>query len=119
MSLLNPSFFQKKNIVTGEDAPFSGFILQDHQKQDENDTLIHCLVKGSIIFSATFGCIHGVLTEFRISYNYASVFAVIFLVSMALSFMHVRKWIFNIVYKRFVSQSRTCKQWFSGLYQYF
>lgn len=98
MSLLNPSLFKKKNIVTREDAPFSGFILQDNQKHDENDTLIHCLVKGSIIFSATFGCIHGVLTEFRISYNYASVFAVIFLVSMALSFMHVKKWIFNIGY---------------------
>ena len=96
MSLLNPSLFRKKNIVTQEEAPFSGFVLQDNQKHDENDTLIHCLVKGSIIFSATFGCIHGVLTEFRISYNYASVFAVIFLVSMALSFMHVRKWIFNI-----------------------
>ncbi len=98
MSLLNPSLFRKKNIVTQEEAPFSGFVLQDNQKHDENDTLIHCLVKGSIIFSATFGCIHGVLTEFRISYNYASVFTVIFLVSMALSFMHVRKWIFNIGY---------------------
>ena len=54
MSLLNPSLFRKKNIVTGEEAPFSGFVLQDNQKHDENDTLIHCLVKGSIIFSATF-----------------------------------------------------------------
>ncbi|MBQ1171105.1 MAG: transglutaminase domain-containing protein [Lachnospiraceae bacterium] len=98
MSLLNLSLFQKKNIISQEVQPFSGFILHDNQNHDANDTLIHCFVKGTIICSATFGAIHGILTEFDISYNYALVFAIIFLASMALSFMHMNKWIFNIGY---------------------
>lgn len=97
MSLLN--FSLRKKIPHSENtAPFCGFEIGENSVHDSKESLFHCLIKGLLIFTSSFGCISGVLSEFDIAYNYLFVLAVIFLFSMLLSLMHIRKWIFNIGY---------------------
>lgn len=98
MSLLNSVFHSKKNIAPADEHPYGGFRLMEDQSSEPLDSVFHCMLKGTIIFAATFGCVHGVLSEFEISYNYVLVCAILYLVSMVLSFMHIRKWIFNVGY---------------------
>ena len=98
MSLLNSVFHSKKNTTPADEHPYGGFRLMEDQSSEPHDSVFHCMIKGTIIFAATFGCVHGVLSEFEISYNYVLVCAILYLVSMALSFMHIRKWIFNVGY---------------------
>ena len=97
MSLLN--FSLRKKIPHSENtAPFCGFEIGENSVHDSKESLFHCLIKGLLILTSSFGCISGVLSEFDIAYNYLFVLAVIFLFSMLLSLMHIRKWIFNIGY---------------------
>ena len=98
MSLLNSVFHSRKNITPADEHPYGGFRLMEDQSSEPLDSVFHCMLKGTIIFAATFGCVHGVLSEFEISYNYVLVCAILYLVSMVLSFMHIRKWIFNVGY---------------------
>lgn len=98
MSSLNFLWFKKKKTEEPITAPYSGFIFDENQNHDSYDSVFHCLVKGLIIFCATIGCVHGVLSEFEIEYNFLLVGFIIFLASMALSLMHIKKWIFNVGY---------------------
>ena len=97
MSLLNFSF-RKKTPYSEKTAPFCGFEIGENSVHDSKDALFHCLIKGLLIFTSSFGCISGVLSEFDIAYNYLFVLVIIFLFSMLLSLMHIKKWIFNIGY---------------------
>lgn len=99
MSPINFLFHKKKKSpYDTADAPFSGFILEENSVHDSKDALIHCLIKGLLIFTASFGCISGVLSEFDVTYNYMLVLFVLFLSSMALSLIHLKKWLFNLGY---------------------
>ncbi|MCH5281539.1 MAG: transglutaminase domain-containing protein [Lachnospiraceae bacterium] len=89
--------FGKKNKYVPA-TPFCGYDMAENNLHDKRDSLIHCTIKGLLIFSATFGCISGVLSEFDIIYNYVNVFIVLFLFSMAISLIHIKKWIFNVGY---------------------
>lgn len=102
MSLLNFSLRKKsKTSYAHEDTPFSGFILEENSVHDGQEALLHCFIKGLLIFAASFGCISGVLSEFDIAYNYVAVLLIILLSSMALSMIHLKKWLFNIGYPVF------------------
>lgn len=79
-------------------TPYRGYEMGENSLHDKRDSLIHCMIKGLLIFSASFGCISGVLSEFGIVYNYVNVLTVLFLFSMAISLIHIRKWIFNLGY---------------------
>lgn len=98
MSLLNMTFGRKNKLPDVQPAPFSGFTLEENSLHDDKEALLHCLIKGLLIFSASFGCISGVLSEFSIAYNYAAVFFTILLASFILSLIHLKKWLFNIGY---------------------
>lgn len=99
MSLLNISISKKKKTsYEFTDAPFSGFILGENSVHDDKEALIHCMIKGLLIFTASFGCVSGVLSEFDIAYNYMAVLGIILLSSFALSMIHLKKWLFNIGY---------------------
>lgn len=97
MSLLNFSF-RKKTSQSKDTAPFCGFKMGENSVHDSWDALFHCLIKGLLIFTSAFGCVSGVLSEFDIAYNYLFVLVIIFVFSMLLSLMHIKKWIFNIGY---------------------
>lgn len=97
MSLLNMTLGRKKKLPD-QPAPFSGFILEENAAHDDKEALLHCLVKGLLIFSASFGCISGVLSEFDIVYDYISVLVFILLASLVLSLIHLKKWLFNVGY---------------------
>ena len=97
MSLLNFSF-RKKTPHSENTAPFCGFEMGENSAHDSREALFHCLIKGLLIFTSSFGCISGVLSEFDIAYNYLFVLVIIFLFSMLLSLMHIKKWIFNLGY---------------------
>ena len=79
-------------------TPYHGYNMGENCLHDPMDSLIHCGIKGLLIFSASFGCISGVLSEFDIAYNYVTVLIVLFLFSMAISLIHIKKWIFNVGY---------------------
>lgn len=98
MSLLNLTLGRKKKLPDAKPAPFSGFVLEENSVHDGREALFHCLVKGLLIFSASFGCISGVLSEFDIVYNYMSVLVILLLTSLAISMIHLKKWLFNIGY---------------------
>lgn len=97
MSLLNFSF-RKKTPQSEKPAPFCGFEAGENTVHDSKDAFFHCLIKGLLIFTSSFGCVSGVLSEFDIAYNYLFVLVIIFIFSMLLSLMHIKKWIFNIGY---------------------
>lgn len=98
MSLLNMTLGRKKKLPDTQPASFSGFILEENAAHDDKEALLHCLIKGLLIFSASFGCISGVLSEFGIVYNYMTVLASILSASLVLSLIHLKKWLFNIGY---------------------
>jgi hypothetical protein len=89
---------KKKTEYPDVSTPFSGFLLEENTLHDSKDAVYHCLVKGLLIFTASFGCVSGVLSEFQIAYNMPLVLAVLFFSSMALSFIHLKKWLFNLGY---------------------
>lgn len=91
-------FKKRKNKNNTENAPFSGFSLAENAVSDSRDSFIHCLIKGLLIFTASFGCISGVLSEFDITYNYLLVLVVLLFSSMILSLIHLKKWLFNLGY---------------------
>lgn len=97
MSLLNFSL-RKKTPQSDATASFYGFNMGENSTHDPNEAFFHCLIKGLLIFTASFGCISGVLSEFDVTYNYLFVLIIILVFSMLLSLMHIRKWIFNIGY---------------------
>ena len=97
MSLLNLSLFRKKTSYD-DSQPFCGFSIQETTPGYKHESLVHCLVKGLFIFCASFGCISGILSEFDIHYNYFLVLFVLLLSSMAISLIHLNKWLFNIGY---------------------
>ena len=59
---------------------------------------IICMLKGLLVFCATFGTLGGLLSAFDVSYNTAAVFFVLLLLCLSLSFLHYNKLIFNICY---------------------
>jgi len=101
MSLLNFSFKKKKTSYENGNMPFSGFSLEENAVHDDHEALLHCFIKGLLIFTASFGCVSGVLSEFDIVYNYPAVFLILLFSSMALSMIHLKKWLFNIGYPVF------------------
>ena len=99
MSLIDLPFLKsKKNNTNDVSSPYSGFLLGENTSSDGHDALIHCVIKGFLIFSASFGCISGVLSEFDVSYNYMLVLTILLSASMVLSLIHLKKWLFNIGY---------------------
>lgn len=98
MSLLNMTLGRKKKLPDTQPAPFSGFILEENAAHDDKEALLHCLIKGLLIFSASFGCISGVLSEFDIACDYIALLVFILSASFFLSLIHLKKWLFNIGY---------------------
>ncbi len=98
MSPLNFSLFSKKTTSHADSQPFCGFSIQETTPENKYESLIHCLIKGMFMFAASFGCISGVLSEFDIQYNYLLVLSVLLISSMAISLIHLNKWLFNLGY---------------------
>lgn len=96
MFLQKFNFGQKNKYIPA--TPYCGYDMGENSLHDRRDPLIHCIIKGLLIFSASFGCVSGVLSEFGIIYNYVNLLTVLFLFSMAISLIHIKKWIFNIGY---------------------
>lgn len=95
---LNLHLKKKQKTAYSESEPFSGFLLEENTLHDSKEAFLHCLIKGILIFTASFGCISGLLSEFDISYHVLLVLFIILLSSLALSFIHLKKWLFNLGY---------------------
>lgn len=59
---------------------------------------IICMLKGLLVFCATFGTLGGLLSAFDVNYNTVAVFFVLLFLCLSLSFLHYNKIIFNICY---------------------
>lgn len=57
-----------------------------------------CMLKGFLIFCATFGTIGGLLNAFSIQYHLPAVFFTLLLLCFTLSFLHYNKLVFNVCY---------------------
>lgn len=95
------SFLKKKQNTEESLPPFCGFTLGADDTSYHNDALYHCLIKGVLIFAASFAAIWGFASEFDLSFNIILTAIIIFLVSMYLSLIHMRKLFFNVGYPLF------------------
>lgn len=57
-----------------------------------------CLIKGLIIYAATMGTIGGVITSFSLPCHLGVIALGLFIMAIALSFIHFNRWIFNLCY---------------------
>ena len=71
------------------------FHLYENTKHPDFEALIHCFIKGLIIFCGSFGTITAVLSEFDVIYDYATTFFMLLFTSMALALIHIRRYLFR------------------------
>ena len=76
----------------------SGFSLSENNHHAAHDAFFHCLLKGLLVFSASYGVVSGMLSEFSIEYNQFLVCILLFFSSMALTLLHLNKFLFNLGY---------------------
>lgn len=74
------------------------FHIYENTKHPDFEALIHCFIKGLIIFCGSFGTITAVLSEFDVIYDYATTFFMLLLTSMTLALIHIRRYLFNVGY---------------------
>lgn len=85
----------KANRITPSEAAF--FFEQTPENNHLYRWLI-CLLKGFLIFCATFGTIAGVLNAFSISYNEPALFFVLLFLCFCLAGLHYNRLVFNLFY---------------------
>lgn len=75
-----------------------GFTLAKTPADNEIYRGMICMLKGILVFCATFGTIGGLLDSFSVHYNITAVFFVLLLLCFSLSFLHYNKVIFYVCY---------------------
>ena len=81
---------------------YYGFIPEPNEAHDRHDDLLHCAVVGMLIFTASCGCVMGLLTEFELSVNFPLIILILFMASMYLSFIHISRLFYNLGYFMFL-----------------
>ncbi|MCR5654994.1 MAG: transglutaminase-like domain-containing protein [Lachnospiraceae bacterium] len=98
MSLIDEFFRRMREENDGLLSPYEGFEKADDTPQTPKQTRDHLFAKGLLIFAGSYGLISAFLSQFEFTYNYLAVIIVLFVISMILSFIHYKTWIFNISY---------------------
>lgn len=89
----------KWNKKTTSASPISyGFTFAQTPENNQLYRGMICILKGILIFCATFGTLGGVLSAFHIHYNIPLVFFTLLILSFSLAFLHYNKLVFNICY---------------------
>ncbi|MCR5602783.1 MAG: transglutaminase-like domain-containing protein [Lachnospiraceae bacterium] len=81
---------------------YFGYDISDNTIHDRYNDIIHCVLIGVLIFTAAYGCITGILSEFDISVNYVVLFLVMLASSVFLSLIHISKLLYNGGYIAFL-----------------
>lgn len=84
------------------DTAYYGFRKEENTVHDRYDDILHCIVVGFIIFTASCGCVTGILSEFDISVNYVAIIPVLFAASMFLSLIHLSRLLYVAGYFSFL-----------------
>ena len=84
------------------DPAFYGFCKEENTVYDRYDDILHCILVGFIIFTASAGCVSGILSEFDISVNYAVIIPVLLVASMYLAFIHLSRILYLTGYFAFL-----------------
>ncbi len=95
---MREDYLKYPSLASTGDFTRSSFYLTDNVTREKYDSLIHCFIKGLIVFAGAYGTITGVLSEFDVIYDYASVFFTLLLVSMLLAIIHIKRALFNVGY---------------------
>lgn len=90
-------FRRKPKTIPAITYPYGFSAAPQPETQLSNRVLI-CALKGLIIFAAACGTLGGVISSFSLPCYPATIFAILFILAMALSFMHYNRLIFNICY---------------------
>ena len=89
----------KWNKKTTSKAPISyGFTFAKTPDDNRLYRGIICLLKGALVFCATFGTLGGLLSAFQINYNISLVFFTLLILCFALAFLHYNRIVFNLCY---------------------
>ncbi|MCR5508340.1 MAG: transglutaminase-like domain-containing protein [Lachnospiraceae bacterium] len=85
-----------------DDSAYFGFKQYDNSIHEPHDGALHCLVVAILMFTASTGCVLGVLSEFDIVVNYALIIPVLLLSSLYLSFIHLSHVLYVVGYFAFL-----------------
>ena len=77
---------------------YYGYDIKENTGHDRYNDIIHCVLIGVLIFTAAYGCMTGVLSEFDISVNYAALFIIMLASSVFLALIHISRLLYNCGY---------------------
>ena len=77
---------------------YYGYDIKENTGHDRYNDIIHCVLIGVLIFTAAYGCMTGVLSEFDISANYAALFIIMLASSVFLALIHISRLLYNCGY---------------------
>lgn len=75
-----------------------GYIIAEPQGSVTTGQGWICLVNAMLMFCASMGTVGSLLSAFEMSVNLSLIVFFLFVTSLVLSFLHYRKWLFNIGY---------------------
>lgn len=70
------------------------FVGNIHNTSDNNSRLLICLLRGLMIFLASYATVIGVSDAFELPYNFVTVVAFLLFISMAVALLYLNKWLF-------------------------
>ena len=85
-----------------DSSRYYGFFLDNNTIHDKHDDILHCVLVGMLIFTASCGCVIGILSEFDLSVNYPLLIFILFVSAMFLALIHLSKLLYVIGYFSFL-----------------
>ncbi|MCR5337636.1 MAG: transglutaminase-like domain-containing protein [Lachnospiraceae bacterium] len=90
-------FRKKKNEADTPLYPY-GFAVPEQPQTSCSQKVLVCLIKGLLIFTASYGTVGGVISSFNLP-CYQSILLIVFLLfSILMAFLHYSRLIFNLFY---------------------
>ncbi len=83
-------------------ARYYGFSQADNSIRDPHDDILHCAIVAILIYTASLGCVLGILSEFDIKVNYVPIALTLLLASFFLSFIHLSRLLYVFGYFAFL-----------------
>lgn len=84
------------------DFTYYGAMIDNNTIHDRHDDILHCLLVGMLIFTASCSCVTGILSEFGLSVNYPLIIMILFVSSMFLSLIHLSRFLYIAGYFSFL-----------------
>lgn len=91
-------FLKKEKNNTINDSARYGFTFAPQPLTRCSDRVLSCALKGLFIFAAVYGCLGGLISSFDLPHYPLILPLILFILSMAMAFLHYSRLIFYIFY---------------------